>query len=173
MCLVHLCRETYHTHRHTHCVLTAPGPPSRVLKTLQTILHSSVRHAACHVTSRQDSTQTFPYHSSFRSACLALFFCRLPFPPPAPHPPVVPESAGSNHYRFLPTKKVCCRHSFFFFFLLSREFCLLFPSCPPTEPSPAARPAAALSPNPCRNRAMQPSRAPRSCELGGWCVCAR
>lgn len=102
---------------HTH-TLRLDGTRSALesVQTLQTILHSSVRHAARHVTSRQDSTQTFPYHSSCRSACLTLCFCRLPFPPPAPHPPVVPESAGSNHYRFLPTKKSAVATHFFFSF---------------------------------------------------------
>lgn len=122
---------------------------------------------ARHVTSRHDSTRTFPYHPADRPVYSLFFFLPSAFSAASSPPRDEPESAGANHHRFLPTKKSAV--ATFSFASLSRKFCLLFPSCPPTEPSPAARPAAALEPNPRWNRGYATERAPCSCELG-WCA---
>lgn len=125
--------------------------------------HNSTHGTSHHVTSRHVTTRLNEdlSRSSRRSACLSLF-CRLPFPPPLPTPGRV-RASRSQPSPPDPHKKVCRRH---FYFFGPGKFSLLFPSCPPTEPSPAARPAAALNPKSCWTRAMPPSSAPCSRELG-------
>lgn len=128
---------------------------------------STSRHVTSRLDStRLDSTQTFPGHPADRPAFLfsAVYLFRRRSPPPNRT-----RASRSQPLPLTPHKKVCCRHSWVFFF--PGKFCLLFPFCSPTEPSPAARPAAALIPNACWNRTMQASRAPCSCELGVRVCC--
>lgn len=143
-------------------VTTHPSNQHRVLLQEYSNTNNSTRHGSGrHITSRLDADL---FSLSFcRSAWLSLFFCRLPFPPPPPHPPVVPESAGANHHRLLPTKKSAVAT----FSFLSRKFCLLFPFCPPTEPSPALQ----LHSIPTRIGTGLCNRAGRPVPVSwGWCL---
>lgn len=85
--------------------------------------------------------------SSRRSAWLSLF-CHLRFPPPL-HPWSCQRQPEPTTTACSPTKKSAVAT---LFFPGPGKFCLLFPFCPSTGPSPAARPTAALNPKPRLNQ---------------------